>query len=238
MAMSRVSTMVWLASSDLRREMCWTPAINDWALCKQPLCPCIATPLNPCSTCVNGSRLVAGINNVTFVMPTTALLQAHYFNISGVSTDDFPGNPVTPYNYTGNGPTNIQTRSGTKVYRLAYNSTVQVVIQGNAVIAPESHPIHLHGSNFFVVGKGLGNYDPMNDPKKFNLVDPVERNTLTVPTVGWIVIRFRADNPGVWFMHCHLEVHTTWGLKIAFLVDNGNGPNESIIPPPKDLPTC
>ncbi|KAI3734947.1 hypothetical protein L6452_14429 [Arctium lappa] len=47
-----------------------------------------------------------------------------------------------------------------------------------------------------------------------------------------------ADNPGVWFLHCHLEVHTTWGLKMAFLVENGKGPKESIIPPPKDLPTC
>lgn len=43
---------------------------------------------------------------------------------------------------------------------------------------------------------------------------------------------------GVWFMHCHLEIHTTWGLKMAFVVDNGKGPNESILPPPGDLPKC
>lgn len=43
---------------------------------------------------------------------------------------------------------------------------------------------------------------------------------------------------GVWFMHCHFEVHTTWGLKMAFIVENGNGPHESILPPPKDLPKC
>jgi len=43
---------------------------------------------------------------------------------------------------------------------------------------------------------------------------------------------------GVWFLHCHLEVHTTWGLKMAFIVDNGRGPNESTLPPPKDLPMC
>uniref|UniRef100_M1CZ97 Laccase n=1 Tax=Solanum tuberosum TaxID=4113 RepID=M1CZ97_SOLTU len=42
----------------------------------------------------------------------------------------------------------------------------------------------------------------------------------------------------VWFFHCHLEVHTTWGLKMAFVVNNGNGPNESLLPPPKDLPKC
>jgi laccase len=59
-----------------------------------------------------------------------------------------------------------------------------------------SHPFHLHGFNFFVVGKGFGNFDADNDPKKFNLADPVERNTISVPTAGWAAIRFRADNPG------------------------------------------
>ncbi|BAH95468.1 Os11g0708100, partial [Oryza sativa Japonica Group] len=43
---------------------------------------------------------------------------------------------------------------------------------------------------------------------------------------------------GVWFMHCHFEVHTSWGLKMAFVVDNGKRPSETLIPPPKDLPQC
>ncbi|KAG9155159.1 hypothetical protein Leryth_011119 [Lithospermum erythrorhizon] len=196
--------------------------------------------INSCPTCkaANGSRIVASVNNVTFVMPTTALLQAHYFNMKGIYTTDFPGNPQSPFNYTGTPPTNLATTSGTKVLRLSYNATVQVVLQDTGIIAPENHPIHLHGFNFFAVGKGFGNFNPSTDTKKFNLVDPVERNTIGVPSGGWVAIRFRADNPGVWFMHCHLEVHTTWGLKMAFLVDNGKGPNESIIPPPKDLPKC
>ncbi|KAJ4850520.1 Laccase-4 [Turnera subulata] len=196
--------------------------------------------VNPCATCkaANGSRVVASINNVTFVMPTTALLQAHFFNISGVFTTDFPANPPHTFNFTGSGPKNLQTTSGTKVFRLKYNSTVQLVMQDTGIISPENHPIHLHGFNFFAVGRGIGNYNPNQDPKNFNLVDPVERNTIGVPSGGWVAIRFRADNPGVWFMHCHLEIHTTWGLKMAFLVDNGKGPNESLLPPPKDLPKC
>ncbi|KAL3753673.1 hypothetical protein ACJRO7_000986 [Eucalyptus globulus] len=196
--------------------------------------------VNPCPSCKagNGSRVVASMNNVTFVMPSTALLQAHFFNISGVFTSDFPGNPRTTFNYTGSPPSNLRTTSGTKVFRLHYNSTVQLVLQDTGIIAPENHPIHLHGFNFFTVGKGLGNYNPKVDQKNFNLVDPVERNTIGVPSGGWVAIRFRADNPGVWFMHCHLEIHTTWGLKMAFLVDNGKGPNESLPPPPNDLPKC
>ncbi|XP_051121825.1 laccase-22-like [Andrographis paniculata] len=195
--------------------------------------------VNPCPTCLNGSQVVADFNNVTFVLPTTAaILQAYYYNISGVYTEDFPANPPNPYNYTGTPPANMQTINGTKVYRLGFNSTVQVVLQGTTMIAPESHPIHLHGFNFYAVGRGVGNFDPQKDPESFNLVDPVERNTVSVPTAGWTAIRFRADNPGIWFLHCHLEVHTTWGLKMAFLVENGDGPSESILPPPDDLPSC
>ncbi|XP_027906112.1 laccase-4-like [Vigna unguiculata] len=186
--------------------------------------------INPCPSCkaANGSRVVASINNVTFLMPTVALLQAHYFNIKGVFTTDFPANPPHVFNYSGPGPTNLNT----------VTATVQVVLQDTGIIAPENHPVHLHGFNFFVVGKGVGNYNPSTDPNNFNLVDPVERNTVGVPAGGWTAIRFRADNPGVWFMHCHLEVHTTWGLKMAFLVENGNGSEQSVIPPPKDLPKC
>ncbi|KAI8573979.1 hypothetical protein RHMOL_Rhmol01G0318300 [Rhododendron molle] len=198
----------------------------------------IGLGVNPCSTCVNGTRVVADINNVSFVMPIIALLQAHVFNIKGVFTDDFPGNPLIAYNYTGTQPTNFQTMKGTRLYRLAYNSTVQLVLQDTGMLTPENHPIHLHGFNFFVGGRGIGNFNPKTDPKSFNLVDPVERNTIGVPSGGWTAIRFRADNPGVWFMHCHLEVHTTWGLKMAFVVDNGKGPDESVLPPPSDLPKC
>ncbi|KAE9606163.1 putative laccase [Lupinus albus] len=199
----------------------------------------ITVGLNPCDTCVFGNKLVSAINNITFVLPTkTSLLEAHYYNIKGVFTDDFPATPPIVFNYTGTQPANIQTNNGTKLYRLNFNSTVQIVLQGTAMIAPENHPFHLHGFNFYVVGQGLGNFDPKKDPLSFNLVDPVERNTIGVPNGGWAAIRFRADNPGVWFLHCHLEVHTTWGLKTAFVVDNGIGPNESQIPPPNDLPKC
>ncbi|KAF5751396.1 putative laccase [Tripterygium wilfordii] len=156
----------------------------------------ISLGINPCPTCSGGSRVVADINNITFVMPSVALLNAHFFNINGVFTDDFPAKPPKPYNYTGAQLTNFQTMKGTRLYRLAYNSTVQLVLQDTGMIAPENHPLHLHGFNFFQVGRGIGNFDPKKDAKKFNLFDPVERNTIGVPSGGWTAIRFRADNPG------------------------------------------
>ncbi|CAA7061806.1 unnamed protein product [Microthlaspi erraticum] len=196
--------------------------------------------INRCHSCKVGnfSRVVAAINNITFKMPTTALLQAHYFNLTGIYTTDFPAKPRHIFDFTGKPPSNLATMKATKLYKLPYNSTVQVVLQDTGNVAPENHPIHLHGFNFFVVGLGTGNFNSKKDSKNFNLVDPVERNTVGVPSGGWAAIRFRADNPGVWFMHCHLEVHTTWGLKMAFLVENGKGPNQSVLPPPSDLPKC
>jgi laccase len=157
----------------------------------------VSLGLNPCASCVNGNRVVAAINNVTFVMPKISLLQAHFFNMSGIFTDDFPKKPKIVYDFTGKKqPTNLSTNRGTRVYRLGYNSTVQLVLQDTGMIAPENHPIHLHGFNFFVVGRGQGNFNAKRDSKKFNLVDPVERNTVGVPSGGWTAIRFRADNPG------------------------------------------
>ncbi|WOH00924.1 hypothetical protein DCAR_0520300 [Daucus carota subsp. sativus] len=194
---------------------------------------------NACPSCQNGTQLTASLNNITFVMPKTGLLQAHYFNMPGVFRTDFPDRPLAPFNYTGAPLTaNLGTTLGTRLSKLKFNSTVELVLQDTNLLTVESHPFHLHGFNFFVVGSGVGNFNSKKDPAKFNLVDPPERNTVGVPTGGWTAIRFRADNPGVWFMHCHLELHTMWGLKMAFVVENGKSAEESVLPPPKDLPPC
>ncbi|XP_058115230.1 laccase-17-like [Magnolia sinica] len=200
--------------------------------------------LDPCNknqTCQGpiGAKLSASINNVSFVQPITALLQAHFFGKSdGVYDTDFPNNPPFPFNYTGAPPNNMFVGHGTKVAVLPFNASVEVVLQGISILGTENHPFHLHGFNFFVVGQGFGNYDPSKDPSSFNLVDPLEGNTFGVPPAGWVAIRFRADNPGVWLMHCHLEAHTSWGLKMAWLVLDGRLPNQKLPPPPSDLPKC
>jgi laccase len=199
----------------------------------------IGLNIDPCASCLNGSRLAASLNSITFVMPRVALLQAHYGGLKGVFGADFPDRPPARFNYTGVPLTaGLGTSLGTRLSKVAYNSSVELVLQDTNLLSVESHPFHLHGYNFFVVGRGLGNFDPAKDPAKYNLVDPPERNTVGVPAGGWTAIRFRADNPGVWFLHCHLEVHTSWGLKMAFLVEDGNGPDQSVLPPPKDLPKC
>ena len=66
-----------------------------------------------------------------------------------------------------------------------------------------------------------------------NLVDPVVKDTVLVPALGYVVIRFRTDNPGLWLMHCHQEMHAIEGMTIAW-----NEAPERQRTPPEDFPTC
>nr|GMC69345.1 laccase-17-like [Ipomoea batatas] len=187
----------------------------------------------------NNSRFAASVNNVSFALPSTALLQAYFSGKSnGVYATDFPVNPPNPFNYTGTAPNNTAVGNATRLVVLPFNASVEVVLQDTSILGAENHPLHLHGFNFFVVGEGFGNFDPNKDPAGFNLNDPVERNTVGVPAGGWVALRFFADNPGVWFMHCHFDVHTSWGLRMAWIVLDGSLPNQKLMPPPSDLPKC
>ncbi|PRQ52348.1 putative laccase [Rosa chinensis] len=41
---------------------------------------------------------------------------------------------------------------------------------------------------------------------------------------------------GVWFWHCHMERHLTWGMESAFIVKNGGTPETTMLPPPATMP--
>lgn len=190
-----------------------------------------------------GQRLAASMNNASFQFPNKlSMLEAFFNNVSGIYTTDFPNNPPLRFDYTN--PNNslnqaiVMTSKSTKVKSLKFNATVEIVMQNTALIGIENHPIHLHGFNFYVLAQGFGNFNRTRDSKKFNFVNPQKRNTIGVPVGGWAVVRFRANNPGVWLMHCHLDVHLPWGLATAFVVDNGPTPSTTLPPPPPDLPKC
>ncbi|KAJ6331588.1 hypothetical protein OIU76_010048 [Salix suchowensis] len=57
--------------------------------------------ISACPTCLNGTRLSASMNNYSFVTPTSlSMLQAFYFNVSGIYTPDFPNTPPVKFDYT------------------------------------------------------------------------------------------------------------------------------------------
>ncbi|KAA8522543.1 hypothetical protein F0562_013096 [Nyssa sinensis] len=189
----------------------------------------------------NGNRLSASLNNISFVPPPISVLQAYYRNISGIFDKDFPNEPPYYFDFTQpNMPSNLSVPTqGTKAKILNYNEVVEIVFQGTNVLnSAENHPMHLHGFSFYLVGMGVGNFNDQTDPGRYNLVDPPEVNTFGVPKNGWVAIRFTADNPGVWFMHCHLERHSSWGMDAVIIVKNGSTSATSMRPPPAYMPPC
>jgi laccase len=104
--------------------------------------------IDPCASCPKGSRLAASLNNITCVMPQVALLEAHYEGLKGVFDADFPDRPPAPFNYTGAPPltAGLGTSQGTRLSRVAYNASVELVLQETNLLSAELHPFHLQSS--------------------------------------------------------------------------------------------
>ncbi|KAL8517399.1 hypothetical protein ACS0TY_015583 [Phlomoides rotata] len=83
--------------------------------------------------------------------------------------------------------------------KVKFNTTVEVVLHNTTLLGVENHLMHSHSFNFYVLAQGFGNYNPAIDTNKFNLVDLQEHKTIGVPVGGWVVIRFRANNPGTFY---------------------------------------
>ena len=89
-----------------------------------------------------------------------------------------------------------------------------------------AHPFHLHGHDFYVLAShrsehGWGSYSPWatagssSIAPKMNLENPVMKDTVSVPRRGYVVLRLRADNPGLWMLHCHVLFHQGSGMAMG-----------------------
>lgn len=175
-----------------------------------------ACPNSTGCTVAGNNKLAASLNNNSFVMPTTSLLNEYYennFNLNHI-TDELPNKPPTPFNYTTVANMSTFTSEGTKVITLDYGEEVEIVFQGTNIGATQNHPMHLHGYSFYLVGSGSADFDNGTDPGRYNLVDPPEVNTIAVPRKGWSAIRFKADNPGTYIQFDVYNINLIYALII------------------------
>ncbi|RDL29994.1 uncharacterized protein BP5553_10621 [Venustampulla echinocandica] len=107
-----------------------------------------------------------------------------------------------------------------------------------------AHPFHLHGHDFYVLASyrsehGWGSYSPYASSgssalkPKLNLKNPLRKDTVAVPRRGYVVLRFRADNPGIWMLHCHVLFHQASGMAMGILV-GGNDAHDNLDLVPKE----
>ncbi|OAY72054.1 L-ascorbate oxidase [Ananas comosus] len=168
---------------------------------------------------VNG-RMRWALNNVSYELPHTPYLVALKHGLRHVYNR---APPPDTYDYRGYDirvpQKNPNATTSNAIYRVGFGSTVDVVLQNANTLTPnnsETHPWHLHGHDFWVLGYGSGKYNPGADPGSYNLRDPIMKNTVALHPMGWTALRFRADNPGVWAFHCHIESHFFMGMGIVF----------------------
>ncbi|PUZ45615.1 hypothetical protein GQ55_8G239000 [Panicum hallii var. hallii] len=189
------------------------------------------------------SIIVATMNNLSFQLPTTTmpLLEAHYHRTGDMDAlQELPDRPPATFNFTDRaliprGPKEGRlepTSRGSLARRFRHGTVVDIVFQSTAMMQSDSNPMHLHGHDMFVLAQGVGNYDAERDVAKYNLVNPPVRNTVLVPRIGWTAVRFVADNPGVWYVHCHYEFHLSMGMAAIFIVEDGPTEGTSLPAPP------
>ena len=124
-----------------------------------------------------------------------------------------------------------------------------------------AHPVHLHGHSFHVVEIGFGGYNEVgklesssediecigeftcvtgrwrNDPLQ-GLTGKIPNNaplkdTVLLPAGGYVVVYIQSNNPGFWFLHCHIEVHQLEGM--SMIINEGFDWRN---PPPSDIREC
>ncbi|XP_059169959.1 uncharacterized protein LOC131951634 [Physella acuta] len=105
------------------------------------------------------------------------------------------------------------------------------------------HPVHLHGYSFRVVAMGLINSNAtVYDVEAMDNAGEITRrtkfaplkDTVIVPPSGYTIVRFKADNPGVWMLHCHFEFHVVEGMALLLKV----GQPEEWARAPEGFPKC
>jgi hypothetical protein len=83
-----------------------------------------------------------------------------------------------------------------------------------------SHQIHLHGHDFAILEQAENRtYDPAN--LNLKLDNPPRRDVVLLPKKGYVVIAFKADNPGIWLLHCHIARHASEGLALQIMERQG-----------------
>ncbi|KAJ5803916.1 CAZyme family AA1 [Penicillium psychrosexuale] len=148
--------------------------------------------------------------------------------------------PKVPSLYTANtvGPefsSNPDVYGQVNPFVVKYNEVVEIIINNHH---NNLHPWHLHGHQFQVLQRTPvdgGFYTGLSSNVSHT---PIRRDTIMVQNNGHTVIRFRADNPGVWMLHCHVEWHVETGLMATIIEAPETFQHSLHAPPQSHYDTC
>ncbi|KAJ0417397.1 multicopper oxidase [Aspergillus carlsbadensis] len=82
------------------------------------------------------------------------------------------------------------------------------------------HVFHLHGHEFGVMyrsASGAGEFDATHEDKERSPQTPMRRDTVAVNPGSSVVLRFKADNPGIWLLQSQIAWPSHSGLAVTFV---------------------
>ncbi|RPD65835.1 laccase 1 [Lentinus tigrinus ALCF2SS1-7] len=111
------------------------------------------------------------------------------------------------------------------IYVLPSNATIELSFPATVNAPGSPHPFHLHGHTFAVV-RSAGS-------SKYNYENPIWRDVVSTGTPAAadnVTIRFRTDNPGPWFLHCHIDFHLEAGFAVVMAEDTPGTKDANPVP--------
>ncbi|KAI0258277.1 laccase [Gloeopeniophorella convolvens] len=177
--------------------------------------PLVETNLHPLtSSPVPGNPTPGGADiNINLAIAVSGA----QFTVNDVSFDP-PSVPVLLQILSGAKNASDLVPAGS-IYALEPNKSVELTIPALVIAGP--HPIHLHGHSFYVV-RSAGN-------SSYNWDDPVLRDVVSIGGAGDnVTIRFFTNNPGPWFLHCHIDWHLNAGFAVVMAEDVPDVPTQDI----------
>ncbi len=146
----------------------------------------------------------ASFNGISYQPPTVPTM---FTAISAAKS----ANPATAFD-----PTIYGAHTNTEILKSGEN--VRIIIN-NYDSGP--HPIHVHGHAFQLLARSSAGFFNATTVLPALPANPMRRDVVQVPTGGYVILGFKADNPGVWLMHCHIDWHVVAGLT-ATIVESPN----------------
>ncbi|XP_011330014.2 laccase-4 isoform X2 [Ooceraea biroi] len=179
----------------------------------------------------------AVMNDILFSFPPSPLLS---------QMENIPSNTICNSTHKPDNCDNEDICPCTHIIELPYKGIVELIMVDETNVPDKLyHPFHLHGYNFNIMYVGVSDNRTVNSANEVQKLDeigslrrrkalPPFKDTIAVPNNGYVVVRFRADNPGYWLLHCHFIYHLATGMANVFHV----GTPSDLPPVPHDFPKC
>lgn len=116
------------------------------------------------------------------------------------------------------------------VIRTELGEWIDIILETQGPFA-QGHPIHKHANKLYFLGSGIGHFpwrsveDAAQElpARSFNFHDPPHLDTFTTPDIAgdapavWTAVRYKAEFPGTWLLHCHIQTHLAGGMGVVIV---------------------